>query len=101
MSLSDIASFGRKLLFLSERVAKNAEEIKALRQDLKALTEFTQDVAYAVRRHKDSSEAKSIILVKSLETKLLELENRLLRSNQMPGLNDESRPCPEIEPSDT
>lgn len=89
MSLSDIASFGKKLLFLTERVDKNAEEIKALRQDLKALTNFTQEVAYAVKRNQASAEDKSTILVQKIENELLKLENRLLAANPILPPNDE------------
>lgn len=82
MSLSDFAIFGKKLLFLNERVDGNAEEIKALRQDLKALTDFTQRVAYAVKKNQESENDKNTILVQRLENELLRLENRLLSSSQ-------------------
>lgn len=98
MSLSDIASFGKKLLFLSERVDKNAEEIETLRQDLKTLTDFTQKVAYAVRRNESRAEDRSTIVMQKIENELLKLENRLLTVNQPYRLGEDKQPNPPIEP---
>ncbi len=47
--ITDAAGFGKKLLFLSERVEKNAEDIKTLRQDLNQLQSETNKIVGAVR----------------------------------------------------
>lgn len=82
--LNDLLSFARRLLKLEDSVATNAMEIRALREDLKNLTEFTQKVAYAVKRHEErQSEQKErqanqhTILVQKLKIELLNLESRL------------------------
>ena len=90
--VQDLASFAKRLLTLEGQVESNAEEIKALRQDLKALTEFTQKVAYAVKRNQERAEDKHKNLVLSLKVELLELERRLSTTNKELGqtlaLND-------------
>ena len=100
MSLSAIASFGKKLLFLAEQVDKNAEEIKALRQELSTLTEFTHKIARVVQRNQDRAVDKEEILVLKLKNALSELENRLLTSDQVGNGNDGIGSRPEIEPSE-
>ncbi|MEL7352758.1 MAG: hypothetical protein AAF171_23545 [Cyanobacteria bacterium P01_A01_bin.116] len=100
MSLSAIASFGKKLLFLAEQVDKNAEEIKALRQELSTLTEFTHKIARVVQRNQDRAVDKEEILVLKLKNALSELENRLLTSDQVGNGNDGNGSRPEIEPSE-
>ncbi len=72
-----LAEFAKKLLKLQEQVEKNSEEIKTIRQDLNALTEFTRKVAYAVRSDRERQEADHKILVLQLQNELLKLENRL------------------------
>lgn len=90
--VQDLASFVKRLITLETRVESNAEEIKALREDLKSLTEFTQKVAFAVKRNQDKSEDNHTILVKSLENELLKLECRLNASNQSARLNGSASP---------
>lgn len=79
----DLLNFVKRLLKLEERVEKNAEEIAAIRQDLKALTEFTNRVAYAVKSNRERQESDHKILVLQLENELLRLENRLSTSNRV------------------
>ncbi|MEM6436011.1 MAG: hypothetical protein AAF773_19480 [Cyanobacteria bacterium P01_D01_bin.115] len=88
--VNDLASFAKKLLLLETRVETNTKEIKALRQDLKALTEFTQKVAYAVRRNHEQAGYKHSMLVTKLENELLKLECRLNVSSQSANLNGSS-----------
>lgn len=80
--VQDIASFAKRLITLESKVEENAKEIKVLRQDLKALTEFTQKVAYAVKRNEERAEDKRENLVLSLKLELSQLENRLSISRQ-------------------
>ena len=75
--VKDLAGFAKQLLMLENRVAANAEEIKELRQDLKTLTEFTQKVAYAVKRNEERRIDQHTILVQQLKIELLELERNL------------------------
>lgn len=79
--LNDLASFAKKLLMLESRVETNAKEIKALRQDVKALTIFTQKVAYAVKRNEERRKNQSDILVRDLKIELLKLEGRLSKDS--------------------
>lgn len=95
--VQDLAAFAKRLLMLETRVETNAEEIKALRQDLKSLTEFTQKIAYAVKRNQEKSEDSHTILVKSLENELLKLECRLSVSGRTSNLNGSTHP-PQILP---
>ena len=86
--VQDLASFAKRLITLESRVEVNAEEIKALRQDLQALTDFTRKVAYAVKRNEERAEDKRENLVLSLKLELSQLENRLNSSNQLSASND-------------
>lgn len=75
--VQDLAGFARQLLTLEYRVKSNVEEIKGLREDLKALTEFTQKVAYAVKRNEERRVNHQSVLTRDLKIELLELERRL------------------------
>lgn len=75
--MQDLAAFAKQLLTLENRVKVNAEEIKALREDLKSLTAFTQKVAYAVKRNEARRKDQQDILVRDLKIELLELERHL------------------------
>jgi len=88
----ELLSFVKRLLKLEERVEKNTEEIKAIRQDLKELTEFTSRVAYAVKNNRGKQEADHKILVLQLENELLKLENRLSSSSRLTQTNDSLAP---------
>lgn len=95
--IQDLASFAKRLLTLETRVETNAEEIKSLREDLKALTGFTQKVAYAVKRNEERSQDKQENLILSLKLELAELENRLHASSRTSSLNG-SIPSPQALP---
>lgn len=73
----DLAKFVKKLLLLEQRVEKNAEDIKNIRQDLKELTDFTRKVAYAVKSYQSKAESERENLILRLENELLKLEKRL------------------------
>lgn len=75
--IQDIAAVARKLILLESRVETNTEEIKALRQDLKALTGFTQKVAYAVKRNEERQKDQQDILIRDLKIEILNLERHL------------------------
>jgi septal ring factor EnvC (AmiA/AmiB activator) len=100
MSVLDrLTGFARDLFQLASRVDKNAQDIEELRQDLKTLSEFSQKVAYAVKRNRDQSkdfkdqvekdhaalekiiEEKNKNLMLSLEIALLKLEKDLSSSH--------------------
>lgn len=74
---NDLRRFTQQLLTIESRVGTNAEEIKALREDLKALAGFTQKVASAVKRNEEKRGDQHKILVQQLKIELLELERNL------------------------
>jgi hypothetical protein len=83
--VSDLAEFAKRLLTLESRVETNSEEIKELRQDLKALTQFTQKVAYAVKTYEERAEDKRENLVLSLKLELANLKTEIAKTNNLNG----------------
>ena len=77
--IQNLAHVVKQVLTLEERVKKNTEEIKELRQDLKELLDFTRKIAYAVQRNQDRAEDKYENLSLLLENKLLEFEKQFER----------------------
>jgi predicted nuclease with TOPRIM domain len=82
---SDLAKYAKELLLLQSRVVSNSEEIKELRQDLKALTEFTRKVAYAVKTYEQRSEDKRENLVLTLQLELSKLQTQIAQTNNLNG----------------
>lgn len=82
--VNDLASFARRLLDLERRVGSNTEELKALRQDLNQLKDFTREVAYAVKRNQDRAGDRHTNLVLNIENQLLRLERKLSASQTKP-----------------
>lgn len=78
------------MLALETRVESNTEEIKKLKHDLDVLTEFTQKVAYVVKRNQERAEDKQENLVLRLENELLKLENRLSSRNRFDSSDADS-----------
>lgn len=81
--VQDIAGIIKRLLTIEGQVETNAEDIKALRHDLKALMGFTHKVAYAVKRNQERTEDKQENLILSLKLELAELEKRLMGSQYL------------------
>jgi hypothetical protein len=79
--LQDLSEFIKRLISVEQKVDQNAEEIKALRQDLKILTEFTQRVAYIVKRNQEQMEDKEERLILGLKLELLNLENQFKKTS--------------------
>jgi chromosome segregation ATPase len=83
--ISDLADLAKNLLTLESRVESNSEEIKELRQDLKALTQFTRRVAYAVKTYEERSEDKRENLVLSLKLELANLRTDIAQTDSLNG----------------
>lgn len=81
----DIGAFIKKLILLETRVESNAEDIKALREDMKKLIEFTQRVSYAVKRNEERAGDRYENLVLTLKLELSNLEKRLHLPSQLNG----------------
>lgn len=82
--MQEFANFVKKILTLEGKTEKNTAEIKILREDLVALTRFTQKVAAVVKenraRIKHNEEQRGSereIIVLQLENELFKLEKRL------------------------
>ena len=80
--LQEVASFAKRLILLEQRVEDNAQTIKELREELKALTEFSRRVAAIVERNQAAADDRHKLLVTQLQNELLRLENRVLVNNQ-------------------
>ncbi|MGD1853997.1 MAG: hypothetical protein ACFB2W_07065 [Leptolyngbyaceae cyanobacterium] len=100
--LQDLGKFTKQVITLEIRVNSNAKEIQLLRQDLKDLTQFTQKVAFAVKRYRadmdhaqERLDDKHSLLVKTLENEL----HRFAASNNSTAiateLNDRQKRLPE------
>mgnify|MGYP001791411799 CR=1 FL=1 len=86
--LGDAAGYGKKLLFLSERVEKNAEDLKNLRQDLNKLQNNANKIANAVRFNrgkigdfKEWVATKDEAMYWKLKAELSEFEKKMNASN--------------------
>lgn len=82
--IKEAAGFGKKLLFLSERVDRNAEAIEGLRQDLNQLQGDVRKIATAVQFDRSKLQGfrewtndKNETLYWKLRAEMAEFENRL------------------------
>jgi hypothetical protein len=112
MSLFDtVKDFATELFKITNRVAKNAEDIRELRQDLEVLAGFSRKVANVVKQNQAKIEfsEKQVTkdhenLVLKLKVELYELERRLSldsrRIAQPTALVEENSLRPSLESSD-
>lgn len=92
--IREAAGFGKKLLFLSERIDRNAEEIKKLRQDLNQLQSDANKIANAVQFNRakiqdfrEWTTDKNETLYWKLRAEMAEFESRMKSLNSAAAKN--------------
>lgn len=78
---SNFAKLAKLILLTEKRVEDNSKAIYELRQEVKALTKFSYEVANAVQRSQDRAEHRHEILVSDLQAELMKLEKQFIVTN--------------------
>jgi len=73
----EIANALKELLLLREQTKKNADDIKEMQKDFKALAAFVEHLAYEVRGNRNDEAHKRENMALRLQNELLKFERRL------------------------